>query len=137
MRVLIDLNVILDVLQDRSPHAEMSARVLALVETGRVEGCICAVSFATLDYILAKVVDMPTRRRHLRVVHRLLTVAAVDAQVIDSAINLGWGDFEDAIVHESARLAGASAIVTRNLNDYGSATLRVYSPSEFCAAFNP
>lgn len=134
MRVLIDLNVILDVLQDRAPHAEMSARVLALIETGRVEGCFCAASFDTLDYLLAKAFDTPTRKRHLHTVRRLLAVAAVDAQVIDAAMNMGWDDFEDAIVHESARLAGAAAIVTRNPSDYSSATLRVYTPSEFCAA---
>ncbi|MDP2832021.1 MAG: PIN domain-containing protein [Pseudomonadota bacterium] len=134
MRVLIDLNVILDVLLDRAPHAEMSARVLALIETGRVEGCFCAASFATLDYLLAKAFDTPTRKRHLHTVRRLLAVAAVDAQVIDAAMNMGWDDFEDAIVHESARLAGAVAIVTRYPRDYSSATLRVYTPSEFCAA---
>lgn len=133
MRVLIDLNVILDVLQDRAPHAEMSARVLALIETGRVEGCFCAASFDTLDYLLAKAFDTPTRKRHLHTVRRLLAVAAVDAQVIDAAMSLGWEDFEDAIVHESARLAGAVAIVTRNPSDYSSATLSVYTPSEFCA----
>lgn len=134
MRVLIDLNVILDVLMDRQPHAEMSTRVLALVETGRVDACCCAASFDTLDYLLAKAFDQPTRRRHLRTVRRLLSVAAVDAAVIDAAMNLDWDDFEDAIAHESARLAGAIAIVTRNPRDYAAATLNIYSPTEFCAA---
>lgn len=134
MRVLIDLNVILDVLMDRQPHAEMSARVLAQVETGRVEGYCCAASFDTLDYLLAKAFDQPVQRRHLHTVRRLLPVAAVDAAVIDAAITLDWDDFEDAIVHESARLAGATAIVTRNPRDYAAATLTIYSPAEFYAA---
>ena len=65
---------------------------------------------------------------------QILAVAPVDARVIDAAMDLGWDDFEDAIVHENARLAGAVAIVTRNPRDYATASLRVYSPAEFCAA---
>lgn len=134
MRVLIDLNVILDVLMDRQPHAEMSTKALALVEIGKVDGCLCAASFDTLDFLLAKTFDQTARYRYLRTVRRLLAVATVDAAVIDAAINLEWNDFEDAIVHECARLAAASAIVTRNPADFSAAMLTIYSPAEFCAA---
>lgn len=133
MRVAIDLNVILDVLLDRKPHVEHSSLALAYVEKGMVEGCFCAASVDTLDYLLTKAYALPERRRHLTTIRRLLAIAAVDAQVIDAALKLGWNDLEDAIVHESARLAGASAIVTRNAGDFAGATLAIYTPTEFCA----
>ena len=41
-KVLIDLNVILDVLQKREPFYALSARVLACAETGLVEGIVAA-----------------------------------------------------------------------------------------------
>jgi len=54
LRVLIDVNVILDVLQRREPFYAMSARVLACAETGLVEGRVAAHSLTTLFYVLAK-----------------------------------------------------------------------------------
>ena len=53
-RVLIDLNIILDVLQKREPFYAMSARVLACAETGLVEGMVAAHTMTTLFYLFAK-----------------------------------------------------------------------------------
>ncbi|MFZ5484078.1 MAG: PIN domain-containing protein [Pseudomonadota bacterium] len=136
MRIAIDLNVLLDVLLDREPHVEHSSRVLALLEQGLAEGYFCAASVDTLDYILTKAYALPERRKHLSTVRRLLAIATVDATVIDAALNLGWDDLEDAIVHESARLAGATAIVTRNPDDFAGASIAIHTPTEFCAIAN-
>lgn len=38
--VLIDLNILLDVLQKREPFYETSARLLALIETGKIKGLL-------------------------------------------------------------------------------------------------
>ena len=48
-RVLIDLNVILDVLQRREPHFAASAQVLGCAETGHVEPYVAAHSLTTLS----------------------------------------------------------------------------------------
>ncbi|MGC8856850.1 MAG: PIN domain-containing protein [Anaerolineae bacterium] len=42
---MIDLNVILDVLQKREPFYEASARLLAAIESGQVEGYVAAHTF--------------------------------------------------------------------------------------------
>lgn len=34
--------------------------------------------------------------------------------VLEGDLALGFGDFEDAVLHEAGRLAGARAIVTRD-----------------------
>ena len=53
-RVLIDLNLVLDVLQKREPFYAASAGVLACAETGLVEGFVAAHTLTTLFYLLAK-----------------------------------------------------------------------------------
>jgi hypothetical protein len=53
-RVLIDLNVILDVLQHREPHFAASARVLASAESGLVEAYVAGHSLTTLFCLVAK-----------------------------------------------------------------------------------
>ena len=52
MRLLIDANVILDVLQNREPHVKDSAAIWRLCETRQAEGFISALTFANLVYIV-------------------------------------------------------------------------------------
>lgn len=133
MRALIDLNVILDVLLDRQPHSAASAQVLAAVETRQIDGLLCAASIDTLDYLLGKAIPDRDRRSILQTLRRLFGIATVDAAVIDAALALDWSDLEDAIVHESARLAGASLLITRNPRDFSPSPLTVLTPTEFVA----
>jgi len=54
LRVLIDLNIVLDTLQRREPFYAASAGVLACAETGRVDGLVAAHTLTTLFYLMAK-----------------------------------------------------------------------------------
>ena len=53
-RVLIDLNVVIDVLLDRAPHAEASAALWAAIETGEAEGLLAAHCVTTLHYLASR-----------------------------------------------------------------------------------
>ena len=54
MRLLIDANILLDVLQKREPHWRKSALLWKLCETKRVDGHIATLTFANLVYIMRK-----------------------------------------------------------------------------------
>lgn len=53
---------------------------------------------------------------------------AVDCQI---ALGAETKDFEDAVMIETAKRIGADCIVTRNLKDYSSTDIPVFSPSDF------
>ena len=53
-RILVDLNVVLDVLLDRAPRAEAAAAVWAAVEKGEAEGLLAAHSVTTLHYLATR-----------------------------------------------------------------------------------
>lgn len=55
-RILVDLNVVLDVLLERAPHVEASAALWAAVERGELEGLLPAHCVTTLH-------DLATRSR--------------------------------------------------------------------------
>jgi hypothetical protein len=131
--VLIDLNVILDVLQRREPFYATSARVLAYVETGRVEGWVAAHSLTTLFYLLARHQSVELARVTLRELVSLLSVATVDQAVIEQVLALPYQDFEDAVQMMAAVQAGAQYVITRNVQDYASGPLPVLQPAEFLA----
>jgi hypothetical protein len=58
----------------------------------------------------------------------------VSIGVLDGALGLDFEAFEDALLHEAARAAGAAAIVTRNAKDFGNAVMPVLDPEELLAA---
>jgi predicted nucleic acid-binding protein len=124
-RLLLDVNIILDVLLERPPHAEHAAALWALIETGKAAGLLSAHAVTIVHYLVAHEHD---RRRARRAVDRLLSVyavATVDDEVIRTAMRLGWSDFEDAVTATAAAAAGCDALVTRNPRDFKASPIPV------------
>jgi predicted nucleic acid-binding protein len=133
LKVLIDLNIVLDVLQWREPFYDMSAGVLAAAETGMIEGWVAAHSLTTLFYLLARYQSAEQARVALTDLLTFLSVAAVDHVVIEQALNLPYPDFEDAVQMMAAVRSGVQYLVTRNARDYGMGPLPVLQPAELLA----
>lgn len=51
MKLLIDANILLDVLQNRKPYVQVSSIIWKLCETEKVKGYVSALTFANLVYI--------------------------------------------------------------------------------------
>jgi len=134
MKVLFDTNVVLDVLLCREPHAATAAKLFALVDGGKMQGSICATAVTTVHYIAEKSIGRRRARRHLHDLLDLFHVAPVDHAILASALDLDFADFEDAVVHEAARVSGVAGIVTRNGKDFVKASLPVFTPDELLAA---
>ena len=134
MRVLVDTNVVLDVLMARAPHLEHALAIFALVETGRVRGVLAATTVTTVFYLAAKALRPEAASRHVHALLELFDVASVDRAVLLRALDAGFVDFEDAVVHEAGRSAGADAIVTRDRSGFAAAELPVFAPDAFLAA---
>ncbi|MGI9175025.1 MAG: PIN domain-containing protein [Rhodothermales bacterium] len=132
-RICFDTNVVLDVLLDRAPFAQPAARLIDAVAQGDVEGLLGATTLTTVDYILRRHRDRAVARQGLLWLLALFDVAPVARPALEAALVLDWPDFEDAVLHEAARLARAEALVTRNAADFGAATLAVYTPDELLA----
>lgn len=130
MTVLFDANVILDVLLNREPHALPAVSLFAAVERGAFSGLITATTVPTLYYFANKVVGPNQTRIQIRNLLKLFEIAPVNRAVLEDAFSVRFSDYEDAVIHESARHAGADGIVTRNRQDFKYATLRVYAPDE-------
>ena len=133
LKVLFDLNVVLDVLQKREPFYTASAQALAGAEVGLVEGCVAAHSLTTLFYLLARYESAEQARVTLADLLNIVSVAAVDQTVIERALALPYQDFEDAVQMMAAVRMGADYLVTRNVRDYQAGPLPVIQPAELLA----
>ncbi len=133
LRILVDLNIILDVLQKREPFYEASAGLLAMIETGEIEGFVAAHSVTTLFYLVCKDQSPAAARVILTSLMQFLKIAPVDHAVIEAALNMPYKDFEDAVQMVSAMQCKANFLVTRNVKDYQPAPVTVIQPVELLA----
>jgi len=136
LRVLIDVDVILDVLTRREPFFEDSAALLAACETGRCEGLVAAHTVTTLWYLLAKHHHAAYARGRVGDLVRVVGVAAVDDEVIRRALVGAFADFEDGVQMAAAAAVKADYLVTRNLADFSKGTVPALAPAELLALLN-
>lgn len=130
LKVLIDLNVILDVLQGREPFYVNSAQILAAAELGSIDGLIAAHNLTTLHYLVARYLGAEQARIALQQILLILNVTRVDQAVIEAALGLNYGDFEDAVSMMSAIQAGADYVVSRDIRDFQKGPLPILTPAE-------
>jgi predicted nucleic acid-binding protein len=132
-RLLIDVNVVLDVLLERRPHADAASRVWTAVELGRADGLLSAHAVTTIHYLNGRQVSPTVARETTSAILSVFGVAAVDDAVVGEAMALGWPDFEDAVTAAAARRARCHAIVTRNAADFRRSPVRVLPPEQAAA----
>ncbi|WP_419657149.1 hypothetical protein Dvar_62860 [Desulfosarcina variabilis str. Montpellier] len=136
MKAIVDTNVVLDVLLERDPFVKPAVEIFSLVDEQRIGGFICATTVTTVDYLLLKSLPKIKARDALRLLIRIFEIAAVNRMVIERALVSGIKDFEDAVLDESGKLAGADAVITRNDKDFVKSTLKVFTPHEFLELIN-
>ena len=103
---------------------------MTAVELGRIEGFVGATTVTTVHYLASRAVGRAQARRLLQTVLALFKVAPVNGKVLADALLLNFPDYEDAVIHEAARHAGAAGIVTRDTKGFHRSRLRVYTPED-------
>lgn len=129
MRLLVDINVVLDVILRREPHLTASLEVFRTIERGNAAGFLSAHAFTTAWYLLRKHGGPAHANARLSDLHAVFAVAAVDGLVLKEALALGWPDYEDAVTAVAAQQAGCDAVVTRDPRGFPGALLPVVDPA--------
>ncbi len=128
MRVLFDTNIVLDFLLDREPFSLDAAKCFSRVEAGEIEGLLCGTTVTTLHYLIRKSIGVAKAREGISLLLSLFEIAPVNKTTLERALELPFKDFEDAVLHESARLANADVIVTRKTADFKHSNIPVRLP---------
>ncbi|MCM1568479.1 MAG: PIN domain-containing protein [Roseburia sp.] len=132
MRVLIDTCVIIDALQARAPFAEAAQKIFLYAANKQFEGYLTAKAATDIYYLTHRLThsDAETRKilSKLYTLFNLLDTASLDCR---KAISSEIGDYEDAVMVETAIRSEMDCIVTRNMRDYAKSSVTVYEPSVF------
>jgi predicted nucleic acid-binding protein len=136
-RLLLDLNVILDVLLDRRPHVDAAARVWAAVESHAAIGLVPAHGLTTIHYLVERERGTREARRVVEALLGIFQVVPVDEAVLREALALPFGDFEDAVCAACATAARCDALVTRDVSGFRRSPVPVLTPAAAAAVIEP
>jgi predicted nucleic acid-binding protein len=134
MRVMLDLNVLLDVAQKHEPFYAASASVLSRAVVRTDAACLASHSLTTLHYIVAKYAGREQGDTLVDWVLAHLEIVPQDRAQFVRARSLDFDDFEDAALASAAEAAGCEMIITRNLADFASSPVPAVTPEEFLLA---
>ena len=130
MRLLIDANILLDVLQKREPHYKYSSIIWKLCEAGKAQGFVSVLTFMNLAYILRKELTPEKITDTYKALSLIFTFKDLTQNDVTNAIEMGLKDFEDAVQIQTAQRVGADFIITRNVKDFMKSPVPAYTPVE-------
>ena len=133
MRLLIDGNIILDVLQNREPHIVDSAKIWKLCETDQAEGYVSALNFSNLVYIMRKELSPEKINEVFKSLGLIFRFTDLTVSDLAKAAEQQWDDFEDALQAATAERIHADNIITRNVKDFKQSKIVAFTPTEFLA----
>ena len=126
MRLMIDANIVLDVLQKRPPFYQDSSKILKMCETNMAEGHLSTLTFANLVYVMRRELDPGKIEQVLKTLSLICCFDDLSVSDINNAASLQWADFEDAV----------QATIAKRINaDYRKIT-ESFRSSEICLGNN-
>jgi predicted nucleic acid-binding protein len=130
VKLLLDINIVLDVILARAPWAGEAAALLSVVEEGRAEGYVAGHTLPTIHYIVAKQTDRQSAAAAVTDLLRLVQVVPLQNADFHQALILGLADFEDAVQAAAALKIGADYLITRNAKDFRGISVPTRSAGE-------
>lgn len=134
MRVLLDVNLLLDEAIPRPEFEENSRRVIEWCAEHADATLIAFHTFTNVYFILRRHRDDAWARGYLSRLLDWVEVAPTGTDQLRECIALESGDAEDQLQCVSARDAGADLIVTRD-DSFRDCEVRIVSPIEFIEEF--
>ncbi len=131
MKITVDLNVLLDVAQNRLPHYQASEEVLHRARISEFAAVLPGHALTTLHYIMEKYSDTTVANQTIDGLLADFEIHSADKKHFQRARQLPLKDFEDAVVAVVAEATGSQYIVTRNVVDFSGSPVPAITPAEF------
>ena len=133
LNILIDTNVVLDFILHRQPFYTAAENIIETANLKIILAYVSASSVTDVYYLARR--ELRDRNLALQLLKnflKIVKVAAVSEKEIESALNLSWRDFEDAVQYSVAKSNEMDYIITRNIEDFSGSEVAVVTPEDFC-----
>ena len=137
MKVLLDTNILLDIVEKREPHFADSYKIFIKSAERKITAIIGASSITDIYYITRRNCKNAEQAIGF-IIDMLKVVTAVDTKAADiqEAIRLNFSDFEDAVVAATAVRENVDYLITRNASDYKKSAITAISPADFLKKYS-
>lgn len=130
MKLMLDINILLDHIGMRQPFYELSRRVCLLGITGEANAFISSNMITDIFYLLCKDFGSTEAQRMIQEDLGFLQIVGVSPSDISEALSQKWPDLEDCLVSICAKKAQVDYIITRNIKDFGRSSIQAITPEE-------
>ena len=103
MKLFIDTNIILDLLQYREPWINDTLVLFQLAKEDKVELIMSDLTFVNVVYIAGKNVDKKALKETLVKLKKFVKVVSIGDTCIEQALNGDFFDFEDEVQYYAAK----------------------------------
>ncbi len=132
MKVFIDANILVSVLNKEYPLFTYASRVLSWVTANRHELVTTSVSLAITFYFAEKKHGTRSAKERMIVLAEHFLIADCGIQeVLKAGADKKIKDFEDGLQYYAALHAGCSCIVTENVKDFYYSEIDVLTAKDF------
>ena len=133
LKIYIDTNIYINSILNRDNG--VSQDVLVFLNNAKVNVFLNDISVINIHYIIKKYLDRNTIKQELKVIRKEHYLVSVDNDIIDSAFDSDFKDFEDGIQYYCAKKIGADVIITDNKKDFKTSDIQVITAKEFYDEF--
>ena len=133
MKILIDTNIILDLIQSREPFSENASKIINSCVKKENEGYISAHSLSDIFFILRKDKTVEERKALILNLCSFFIVIPEDKNFYTAVCqNNNWNDLEDGLKMKCADFENLDYIVTRDAGKgFNNSPVKVISAENF------
>jgi|SRR6056297_287037 len=136
-KVLLDVNVCIDIIVNRSLSPETKKELFAVFIQNKSEVFVPAFSIDTVFFILnsSMKIDKQVAKNAIRKLLKFTKLLHTTDETVHKAFDSNFSDFEDALINSLAETNKMDVILTNNTSDFIQLDLPVYRPVDFIALF--
>jgi predicted nucleic acid-binding protein len=132
MKLFLDANILVSVLNKEYPVFTYSSRILSLSDKPGFELYTSPICLAIAFYFAEKKSGTATAKKKIAILCQHLKVAEVDQKSVQKCIaNKKVNDFEDGLEYYSAIRAKCDCIITEDTSDFYFSDISVLKAEEF------
>ncbi len=132
MKIFLDANIIVSVLNKEYPLFTYTSRIVSLADRFRFTIFTSPVCLAIAFYFAEKKYDTASAKKRIEILCKHINIAAADKNsVMQSLKNPAVNDFEDGIEYYSALATKCDCIITEDIGDFYFSKIEVLGSENF------
>lgn len=132
MRIFLDANILVSVLNKEYPLFTYSARIVSLADNQKFTVYTSPICLAIAFYFAEKKSGTRLAKRKIEILVSKLSITTVGKnEVAQSIQNKQVYDFEDGIEYFAAENNNCDAIITEDTNDFYFSSLPIFNSKDF------